>query len=51
MAALLSLLSNHGILPDSTTTISRRESPLAFAPAPENVVSRLESPDPPPPRA
>ena len=51
MAALFALLSNHGILPESATPIPNIGSAFIAAPALENVVSRLESPDPPPPRA
>ena len=51
MAALFALLSNHGILPESATPIPNIGGAFIAAPALENVVSRLESPDPPPPRA
>ena len=51
MAALFVLLSNHGILTQPATTIPNDGVSSASTRLCESVVSRLESPDPPPPRA
>ena len=51
MAALFALLSNHGILTESATPTPNTGTALVAPPAIENVVGRLETPDPPPPRA
>jgi hypothetical protein len=51
MAAFFALLSNHGILTESAAPIPNIATASVSVPTIENVVSRLESPDPPPPRA
>lgn len=51
MAAFFTQLSNHGVLPESFSAIPNVEVSSLSTPARESVVSRLESPDPPPPRA
>ena len=51
MAALFALLSNPGILPESVAAIPNSGIARAPLPARENIVSRRDSPDPPPPRA
>jgi hypothetical protein len=51
MAALFALLSNHGILPESVDAIPNVGIASNALPARESIVSRRDSPDPPPPRA
>jgi hypothetical protein len=51
MAAILALLSNQGVLTDALS-ISPNLKPGSTAPrSPENLITRLASPNPPPPRA
>ena len=51
MASLLALLSNQGVLPEPVAGLPDVESYSVSPALPESVVSRLASPDPPPPRA
>ena len=51
MAAMLALLANHGILTDASVIAPDNQPGLITAFARESLVSRLASPDPPPPRA
>ena len=49
MTALVRLLSNHGILPESSA-IGAPVAQRTLPPADERLVSRLDAPDSPPPR-
>ena len=51
MAALFALLSNHGVLTDSFAMLPDVRASYVAAHTRENLISRLASPDPPPPRA
>ena len=51
MAAVFALLSNHGVLTDSFAMLPDRQGHYLTAHARENLISRLASLDPPPPRA
>jgi hypothetical protein len=51
MAALFSLLSNHGVLPEVTATLSPAVARTVAHVASEKTVRLLEPPDAPPPRA
>jgi hypothetical protein len=51
MAALFALLSNHGILPEAAAAIPKIGAVSSSLPVRESIVSRRDSPDPPPPRA
>jgi hypothetical protein len=51
MAALFALLSAHGVLAESASAIPNIGVASVSTPAREDIISRLESPDPPPPRA
>ncbi len=51
MASLLALLSNQGVLPEGVAALPDVESRSVSPAVRESVVSRLASPDPPPPRA
>lgn len=51
MAALIALLSSHGILPASTATLPANEVRPVSALIYENLLGRFEPPDSPPPRA
>jgi hypothetical protein len=51
MAALFALLSNHGVLADSFEMSPDLHAGSAAIHTRENLISRLASPDPPPPRA
>ncbi len=51
MAALTALLSNHGVLSDSFSMLPDLHATGIAAPSRENLIGRLASPDPPPPRA
>ena len=51
MAALFALLSNHGILPDSTAIIPDVEVRRVNALADGQAGGRFQPPDSPPPRA
>jgi hypothetical protein len=50
-AVLVSLLSNHGILPSTVVDTPRFYATAIPMPAKERLVARLQSPDLPPPRA
>jgi hypothetical protein len=51
MAALVPLLSNHGVLTDSFAVWPDLHARYGAASTHESLISRLTSPDPPPPRA
>jgi hypothetical protein len=51
IAALLALLSNYGVPTDSFDILPDLHAGSAAAQTHENLVIRLASPDPPPPRA
>jgi hypothetical protein len=51
MAALFALLSNHGILPDSTAIAPNVDVRRVSAVAVGHTAGRFQPPDPPPPRA
>jgi hypothetical protein len=51
MAVLASLLSNHGIVPDSIGLQPELPTRMADASPSRHVIRRLASPDTPPPRA
>ena len=51
MSALFALLSNHGILPDSTAVIPNMDVHRVVAVADSRAGGRFRLPDPPPPRA
>jgi hypothetical protein len=51
MAAVFTLLSNHGILPASTATAPNDAAGLVAIAARAGVAGRFQPPDPPPPRA
>jgi hypothetical protein len=51
MAALLALLSNHGVLTDSFVTLPDPQVTDVAARTREHLITRLAPPDPPPPRA
>lgn len=51
MAAVMALLQNHGILPAAVTILPDADGRTLAALARENLVSRFEPPDSPPPRA
>ena len=51
MAALFALLSNYGVLTDSFAMSPDLHASPAALHTRENLISRLASPDPPPPRA
>jgi hypothetical protein len=51
MAALLALLSNHGLLTDSFVTLPDLQVTDVAARTREHLITRLAPPDPPPPRA
>ena len=51
MAALFALLSNHGILPEAAAAIPNVGAVSSSLAVRESIVSRRDSPDPPPPRA
>jgi len=50
MAALFTLLSNHGILPDSATPLPELALRSARMTINQHVIDRFEPPDAPPPR-
>ena len=50
MAAMFALFSNHGVLPDRVVLIVNDQIDVIAARPSEDLVSRLASPDPPPPR-
>lgn len=51
MSALFALLSHHGIVQDSFEMLPDLHASSAAIATRENLISRLASPDPPPPRA
>jgi len=51
MAALSALLSNHGVLSDAFSMLPDLQTTGITAHTGENLIGRLASPDPPPPRA
>ena len=51
MAALATLLSSHGIMPASATSLPRLHANPAWVAFPQGVIGRFEPPDLPPPRA